>query len=829
MFVSPERAHKKITLADDFAELVNVTAEGDVVFEITYGINQSEVIASGVSLVKATAYVTRKRETSIFENKQGQKASPAEIISNIQNLQRVYRGIAKTNESHVLASAISDATSRVSNQLVNYLRKPASSTSLSTISRLSQLRKTSIFLKEVSRVEDDESNDHPILQTNRNSLPDIDYRSTVRQSIKNMMLKRSVDSSSVIDLKKDRSSAATNLRGIYTPPTRKVGYRWGDDDNADLVRQTFTQMVPNTTLRVTTTREISSEQLVQVVETVPRDKISVPVSLTITSDKLSSPRGAVTTLFVRLDVLNRCGVVVDAIEKEIDISFHLRMFNTPKIPPEVKFARYDSFSKGTLQVFQQDPTATAVRVYRKFVSHISTELDDYVLIGEFSVAKGAGFASIPIDISRKDTSVYRVIPVSSEGFSGSEFTNIVINPPGGNKRKFRHVSLTSKIVENGISLEVRELPPDVVAFKILRKNRTIFESSPTVVGEDVLFVDQSKDDHVYSVVDNQAKDDNIYEYKIELIYNGGTTEIAGEVLVEYLPLVENLVDTRIIDLQTSTDPISPDVTFSIESKLVDGNLDTVKNLLERQGLSQYFSDGILRERDKLKKLIAHQVTRVNLTTGQRENFGVVTTSQFTDSELGKINSVSPLKPGYRYRYDINTLLRAPETLFETLEKSAVDSATKKPFTYKPSKFLHPITMKKGNILEREAQISRYSKDDMSFGNVGDLVTAEVSFAQEQVTLADIRAFKYDKHHVLLQWTLNGSSKLIESFIIILEENKMHVPIGKVHAIDEKRKYEFVHRLTTTDIGNYVYNIIPVFSNYSMGSEVKSNAVVVTQQ
>lgn len=828
MFAIPPRTTKKITLDEDFAELVDVTSDGSLIFQITYGINQSEVIASGVSTVKASVYATRKREVSIFENKRGQRASAAEIISNIQGLQRTYRSIAKSNEQNLLAHAISDATSRVNNQLVSFIRSPAYQKTQNYTSRITQLYKTKVFLKEVAAVENDEDIDHPILQTNRNTLPDIDYQSTVRQSIRSMLLKKSVDPSNVVNLSKDRVSAIANLRGVYIKPDRPTGYRWGDDENANVVRQTFTQMVPNTTLKVTTSSAITTEKLIQVIETVPQDKIKVPVTISVPAEKMSSPRGSISTFFVRLDVVNRCGVIVDSIEQEIDVAFHLRMFNTPKVAPEVKFARYDSFSKGTLQVFQQDSRATSVRVYKKFISHVSNESDDYVLIGEFSVVKGAGFASIPIDISRKDTSIYRVIPVSSDGIPGYEFTNIVINPPGGNKNKYRYVSLTSKIVENGVALEVRELPPDVVAFRILRRNKTIFESSPTTVGDDVIYVDRSQDDQIYTVVDNQTKADNVFEYTVELIYRNGTSDIAGYALVEYLPLVENLVDTRIVDLQTSTDPINPDVTFRIESKLIDGNLDAVKNLLEKQGLSQFFSDSVLKERDKLKKLIAHQVTRVNLTTGQRENFGVVTTEFFTDSELGRINSVQPLKPGYRYRYDISTLLRAPETLFESIDKEAIDSVTKKPYSYKPSKFLHPITMKKGNILEREAQLSRYAKDDMSFGNVGDQVSTEVSFAQEQLALTDVRAFKYDKHHVLLQWTLDGASKLVENFIIVLEENGMSVPIGKVHAIDEKRKYEFIHTLTANDVGNYVYNITPVFTNYSMGSEVKSNSIVVTQ-
>lgn len=826
MFVAPRRTSKKITLQDDFASLISIGETGDLEFEVTYRINQTDIIRSGVTKVNVSAYVTRKREFSIFENKHGFRADTGEMIQNILNLPRAYRGVVKANENFVLTSTLSDASAFVNNQLVSYVRSPAFVRSGNNLDRYTQAYRTRVSVKPVSQFEDDEGDVAPIIQTNRNNLPDIDFKTTVRQSMKSVMLKKGIDPGRVVDLSRDRTSASKNSKGVYVPPTRRTGYRWGDDENADIVRQTFTQMIPGTTVKVTTSRELTSEKLIPVIDTVPRDQIDIPVRLLLEASKLSTSKGVISKVFVKLDALNKCGMIVDSIEKELDIAFHLRLFSTPKIAPEVKFSRYESLSKGTLQIFQMDPLATSVRVYRKFVSHITSELDDYVLVGQFSVAKGKGFATVPIDISRKDTSVYRIIPVSSEGLVGFEFTNLIINPSGGNKIKFRHVSLSSRIVENGVSLEVRELPADAVAFRILRKNKTIFEKDVTTVGDVATYVDRSKDEQVYSIVDNQTKDGNTYEYVVELIYQNGTTDLSGNVLVEYLPLVENLVDTRIVDLQTSADPIKPDVSFRIESKLTDSNLDAVKSLLERQGLSQFFTGDVQQEREKLKSLIAHQVTRVNLTTGQRENFGVVTTAQFTDSELGKINSVLPLKQGYRYRYEVNTLLRAPETLFENLEKSAIDPFTKKAYTFKPSKFLHPITMKKGNILERSAQLTRYAKDDMSFGNVGDLVATEVAFTQERVVITDVKAFKYDRYHVLLQWTLGGSSKLVENFIIVLEENGMQVPIGKAHAIEQKRQYEFIHSLPIGDVGNYVYKIIPIFSNYSMGPESKSNAVLV---
>lgn len=826
MFIAPKRIPKVINVKDDFASLISVKDNGDLEFEIMYEINQTDIINKGISNISVTVYTTKKNEISIFENKEGKKADTKEVVDNILNMQGSYRGIVKINESKILTKTFSDATSKVNNQIISYVKSPQYKNSNNDISRLSSVYKTKIILKEVSKLEKDEGINRPVLQTNRNVLSDIDNKITVKQSIKNMILKNGIDPGDVVELKKDRISSSSNIRGTYTLPTRRLGHQWGNDVNSDIVKRTFNQMLPNSSTNITTTSEISSEKLVQVLQTVPTDKVQIPVSVLIESDKLSSINGVVSIVFVKFDVLNSSGVIVDTIERELDISFHLRLYNTPKIAPEVKFSRYETLSKGNLQIFQLDPIATKIRVYSKFISHTSSNVDDYILIGEYPLTKGLGYITLPISINRKDTTIFRVIPVSSDNITSFEYTNIIVNPSSNNKIKYRYVSLISKIVDNGISLEVRELPPDAISFRILRKNKTIFDRDYTTVGDDVILIDTTKDNQVYSVVDILAKEDNVYEYNVELIYKNGTKDICGYSLVEYKPLIENLVDTRISDLQTSYDPLNPDVTFALQSKLIDGGLDTLKMMLEKQNLISFFSDDILKERDKLQKLIAYQIYRVNLSTGQKENFGVITSNKFTDSEYRKINNVLPLKQGYRYRYEVNTLLRSSETLFENYEKTTIDPVTKKSYTFKPSKFFHPITLKKGNILDKETQTAHYSKDDMSFGNVGDLVVSEISFTQDNIEIIDVKAIRYDKYHSLIQWTLNGNSKLIENFIIILEENEMQIPIGKIHATDEKTQYQFIHSLTKNDIGSFTYKILPTYIDYSMGTEVKSNTLLV---
>lgn len=824
--VAPVRISKKITIDDNFASLRNITPEGDLEFELSYSVNQSEAISSGVSTVFITTYTAKKKDYSIFENVSGKKALSGDIANNILNMPAALRAVTTANDGKVLDQIISDVTSRINNQIVAFVRSSKFSNSKDSLQRVQQLFKTQVVLKEISKVEDEVGEKQAILQTNRSSLQNIEHKTTVRHSIKNLMLKKGIDPSQIVNQKSDRISAGKNISGVYVPTNKKIGHRWGDDDTSDITNHTFSQILPDTTAKFTSTDEIASNRLMQSIQTVPVDKITVTEILRLTSDKLSASRGSLSFVFIKFEVRNKDGMIVDTIEKELDISFHLRLFNTPKLPPIVKFCRNEAASKGILQIFQQDPKATAVRVYRKYVYHTSNELDDYILIGVFNIAKGVGFASIPIDIARKDTVLYRVIAVNSDGTVGFDYTNIVINPSGSKKNRFRYLSLTTKIVADGVSIDISGIPSGVVSLKVLRKNKTLFEKKYTAINTVMTYIDRMKDAEVYSIVDTQAKDDNYYEYVAELTYRDGLTEQAGYSAVKYIPFVENIVDTKIIDFTTSSDPSNLDVSFGIITKIQDTDLDSVKNLLEKQGLSQFYSSNIANERDKLSRLIAHNVTRVNLTTGIRENFGTITTGKFVDSVFRKINSALPLKQGQQYRYDVVTLLRRADELFDTLEKSAIDATTKKSYTFKPSKFFHPITLKKGNLLEKETQQAHYAESSMTLGSVGDLVTVNVSFNENLITISDISAAKYDKDHILLKWAVSGDKKLVDHFIIILEENGMRAPVGKVQLNDSKMQYEFIHAIAKDEVGDYMYAIIPIFNDYTVGAESKSNKVIV---
>jgi hypothetical protein len=159
-------------------------------------------------------------------------------------------------------------------------------------------------------------------------------------------------------------------------------------------------------------------------------------------------------------------------------------------------------------------------------------------------------------------------------------------------------------------------------------------------------------------------------------------------------------------------------------------------------------------------------------------------------------------------------------------KNAVDPTTKKKYTYYPAKFHHPITLTIGNITSPQTLIAHYPKSQFSFGNVGNLASVDVSFANDSVYITESSSEAFDRKTNVIRWSINGSPETIDHFIIMKEFLGQRTVIGKSHAINDTTTFRFFHELSTSDIGEFVYIIVPVFANYAVGQESKTNTVKV---
>ena len=810
MFVKLPKVSDLIRIPAHFVRLVDVHENGDLKFEVRHQIRQSDIVKRGAQIVRVTVSSRITPKIDVLHSPGQVGYSSAHAVRNILTLIPSTRSAIRNNNLFLIATRFVDNTSKLDTNLIADLKRIENPRNVAGLYKQKLMLKSG---KELSAKNDIK----PILQVNRDISEETDS-SSFRNLAQRGIMKDGFDPSHISKIVDSE---------ILTPRESVSGvFLKSHMMNAWETKAKYFKKFTHAQIEVPRhTSDIDENENVLVIETVFSDDVEIVSQITLPIDRLTDSSNNWKTTFFKFELLQN-GLAIQTIQENVDILHHIEAFYTPKVAPIVEFARFETTGRANIQVRQMDPHAISVRVYKKDFFYNSSSFQGYQLVAEHDVAFGAGFETIPVEISQSYTSIFRVVPVGKNGTVGAEFTNIVVNPVKIFKRR-TYVSISTRVVNNGVSVDITDLPHDVESFVIMRRDATIRETFKAI-GDEVVFVKTENSSQSYSVIDTSLKQNYVYEYTCRLIYRNGHTFDAGRAFITYEQLVENLVDTRFENVSSEVSVDNLNVTFKMKTILNESNVDSIKKLLERQGLKDLFAADLLLERDKLQSLIAHQVYRVNLTEGIKESFGIITSEDFSDNALRLINSVAALKPGNTYRYEVIALLRTPETMFEEFVKTSVDKTTKKPYSFKPSKFLHPVTLKNGNITSPQSLIEHYSQEQFSFGSVGNLATTEVSFANSLVSVTNANAEKFDPKTIAITWAINGMASQIDHFIIMKEYLGQRHVIGKSHALETvgTSTFRFLHALSTSDIGEPVYIITPVFDTYDVGHEVKTNKVVI---
>lgn len=806
MYITVKKRKDIIIVGDSF---MNISAVTDDMIRgtVKYTVNQVKLIQdiqNAGSIVRIT-----------FSTKNPQKSDPIKNVNPQLHPELVPRAVttlyrdsvehAKNLERATVLQVQSDSTSRVNNQLIAAVKA-----NRSDIFNAVQIRTTKYVLQTVKQVGD-AGNFAPILHATTLQKDDsADFNS--KMNLRMMLVTERLDPSSVTNqslphLNSKESLAGTHNKKYNLSPTLNEFYK---------------HVIRTPDMGINSTQHFPDQQKILVVQNILNNQVDILKNFVLPYTSIKNVDGTFKTMFVFFEVLDRFGVMQQQTEKLVDLSKAVEVFQIPKIPPTISIYKNDTSMLGSLRVQQNDPEAKFVNLYRKMVSHVSSETQPYLYIDQVSLDAHEGEKVIVVDVPAGSSIIYRAIPVSSTGIESFEFTNIVMTSKAKDRR-FKHASLAFKTTDNGIEIEVREISPEAVAFEIVRKDRTIFDKNFVAITSSPILVDAGQTQ--YQIVDSEVRTRHVYEYAAALFFKDGRKSIVGNIIVEYVPAANSVVDTKIQNLIITLAP-DPNVTFDLYTNVVSTDVDTLTKLLSQNSLLDFFSADVLKERSKLNDLVCYEIQRQDLTTGILENFGIVSEKIFSDEKLRVVNSVSPLKLGRQYRYVVTTLLRSPETLFEEFSKNAVDPATKKKYSYHPFKFFQPITLERGAITTSKTLKLNHAKDPFAFGNVGSFVTAEVSLDKTVSSTSDAKAETIFDNFIVVRWKYDGALDDIDHFIIMKEFQGMRSMIGKSHALSGNRTFQYVKKMSSDDIGELAFVIIPVFSDYQLGTEVKSNLITV---
>lgn len=821
MKVSIKKETNIIDIPEEGAvNLVEITPSGHFKYELTYRTDPRKAVQNKAILVKifASSKPFTRQPTKILS-----QFNPDQLIKNLLQKTAINKDQGRAQISNVFFTYMSDISAKIPNDKTTLLSfRPLIQGVVPNVT----LRNDKLI--KLMAVQDitDSNVVMPVLENNISTalVSSQIARNTgaARAVSQNLATKRGIDPAQVSGARTQTIQSARKVSGgVISQPSRvTTRLALNETQKVSLMGNLVNDNNPLNHLQLRPT------DFLNVLVDSPRTTLDIKETLEIPTGLLQA-----NEFFFILQLVNNVGVEIQTINVSVPHAKNVANLQIPVLPPKMAILQTGLPGKNVVQVKQVDPNATGVAVYRKEIKKGIPVIDaGYTFIGNLQARLGQDFQRLEDAVNNYNTIIYRAIPINAAGTMASEFESAGAQAIKGKQskkydRRHNFVSILGEVVTNAISVEIRDIPPGVCLVSLLRRNLSIYEQELNLVAKPTLVTNQESGAPIF-VTDNDVKEDRIYEYQVEFLYPDGDTEIgANNLIIKYEPATANIVETTLSKptvVQTGADI---DVQFDLSSSLIPGDVDFIKKTLENQGLLSFYQEGLAGEKEKLQSIVAYGVRRINVTVGEIEDFGIIADKNFSDRKFGAVKSVKPLQGGYEYRYLVTTYFRKAETTLEQVTRT-VQFTQNIAYTFKPAKWLHPLTLKKGNLTTDKTRLKNHSQTAFSFGAVGNIVTTNVSLANILPSITEARAQKLGKNSNLVQWRVQGQITKIDHFIIILEMLGMRTVVGKSHNISESNYFQFVDVLDNGEHGKLTYYIVPVFYDFARGTEVPTNEVVV---
>ena len=485
-----------------------------------------------------------------------------------------------------------------------------------------------------------------------------------------------------------------------------------------------------------------------------------------------------------------------------------------------------------MKIKQLDINSNSVGVYRKSVN--GNENETFIKVTSMPLPPGKEIQFID-SAGQAEKSIYRVIPFNELSISSGEFSSAIAQ---GSKSKKKiepdNLAILASEIPSGVKVSIFNVPTEVIAIRLVRKNLTIREtafSTPTKVVDGSL---RKLDKSTLNVdfFDSPSRVDATYEYKAIMIdsygderesQNRATIHFSGDAQdQEGYTLFSNSL--RIGDGGT------PNVSFQVEAPTNQSSLDLVYSTLIDAGLDSLYADEIKSNKELFSKIVSLEMLRFDTVTGLNESFGVVKTGLFQDDAKSQRSaSVSPLISGRKYIYQFRLLIRAPGTIFSESSSTKTDLETGKSYSVSMKKFNSPTVLKRGVLSSTSSQLKIFPKSslkiDPTIGSAGEMFQGRTSLTGEVVVTmphvdTDIVDFSVEEavRGNIVKWKINEGLQKIDHIIIYAEYNGKLAPLRALHFFGNDYMVYLDDKLKAplTEVSYYVQLI---FQNFSQGQLV----------
>jgi hypothetical protein len=826
MRVSIEKQTGRIKLPKDFAKLTKITAEGNFVYTFKYKADIAALLSSEVEnrAIRVAIRVQRNEALNQTARVFDVGFSPTEIRENLQRLEAEQQDLARRIAARDILKRNTDISKRIPNNLIQEIRRNAAleATANTPIASLFESRFLSVnSIDAGNRIA-------PILEANLNKQTEeqeVDATGRlIREASLDLVFNRGVDPA-------EFAGARTNT---VVPAHLQHSGLISDrsfflQEQADRGRIQEINTLVHTLLTRTqaaTHAQLEQAQWVNVIHKVDIFEAEIEEIIEVPGDRITGD-----TFRVEFDLFNNNNFIVQKLVGVVQHSQNVAWIQTPVIPPNVTGYQLGKKGRNILRITQKDDNATGVAIFRKTITASRFNLNEgYRKISTLSIEAADGEQFFEDVVVSNNPTIYRAVPVGPGGELGSEFTSLVLTSErlrtGLKENWYRrpcYLTLSHEIQETTMALFVDNIPNGPIALDLYRRDLTIKEPFQKTGNTVLLNMEPSRP---VEFNDTRLKQGHIYEYQCRLTFaDGAIVEAGNNLITEFSALQSNIVNVEVMNLQVETeDPDNVDIRFDIRKNITLTDADTVKAALAERGITEY-DDDLEGQKQKLQDLFFIRVERTNLNSGAIEDFGIIDSLSFSDRTFGAVKNVSPLKSETTYKYAVVAHARSAETLLTELTRSVKTSNTES-YDLKPSKFLNPITLTEGNIVTPNSQKRNHAKSNFSLGSISDIQYVNVPLGTFLPKLQEVRVSQVNNERVVVRWRIQGDSTKIDHYLIVLELNGMRTVVGKAHSIGNKNDFQFIDSLDNGERGPLQYIVTPVYLDYSRGTEIRTNTILI---
>lgn len=561
-----------------------------------------------------------------------------------------------------------------------------------------------------------------------------------------------------------------------------------------------------------------------------RQSLSRKTDTKMTGDVLipSSTLSGQSHFFVVARLTSAQGRTVSEAKTRVDHTASLKIFNTPKLAPEVTLTAVHGQGHLNFEIRQLDANAVKVGVYRRVVGHVDLSAlnGGYEKLAELNVLPSSGRVKFSDTSPGTKIAIYRFTAVGSTGTQSSDFSSVVYRPATRaikslNRRTiFRTVTITTQNIDDGMSIELSSLPASARAIGVLRRDLTINEKVLSFIDAASPIVRIDDPTTVVSFTDTTTKPDHVYEYACRMYTRDGSEyPCVGSAIVKRTVASGTGIQLTISNVAVNKSTSSSDIMFKLKSATGQDTLNKTFEVLAKSDLSSVYSTEIESGKSDLSDLITHNVTRVDTVTGEIADFGTIIGEDFSDIGSRTSSITTDVVPGRKYRYVVSTQLRSADSLLSerTIEKTDVFGRS---WSYKPKKYLNPITLKTGTLLPNDMSMVHHPEEEFKLGALGNESFIEVTLPGDVTSLTRTAATRVQGRGVI-KWALAGEPTSYDYFEVFSVVDGTVKPIGRTQCTGAS-SYEFISPDSDEEAGKFV--IVPVMTDFTQGTYVTVDVV-----